>query len=190
MKKICKTCNQQLNADKFRTSLGHIRSECRKCESKARATRAYGEPSPDRKQRRKEYDKKYNDKTRRDPAYRASIICQDSRRFDKKRGLINELSTEGVQAFLDIGQCSYCHETDMKLTLDRIDNSRGHTWDNVVLACYRCNLLRRDMPYEAWMRIVPAIRDARDEGLFGDWTGGIQKVIHVAEGFGVEPNQP
>jgi hypothetical protein len=31
------------------------------------------------------------------------------------------------------------------------------------------------MPYEAWMRLVPAIRETAKEGLFGDWHAGPNK---------------
>jgi hypothetical protein len=57
------------------------------------------------------------------------------------------------------------------MTLDRKDNDRGHTQDNVVPACIRCNYIRRHTPYEAWLCMVPGVRRARKEGFFGDWTG-------------------
>lgn len=39
--------------------------------------------------------------------------------------------------------CIYCGETDWrKLGCDRIDNKKGHTKDNVVPCCTRCNKLR------------------------------------------------
>lgn len=39
--------------------------------------------------------------------------------------------------------CIYCGETDWhKLGCDRIDNTKGHTKDNVVPCCSRCNKLR------------------------------------------------
>ncbi len=55
------------------------------------------------------------------------------------------------------------------MTLDRIDNGFGHTKSNVVPACYRCNLIRGSMPYNAWLNIVDAIRQTYELGLFGDW---------------------
>ena len=59
----------------------------------------------------------------------------------------------------------------MKMTADRIDNNLGHTKDNVVAACYRCNMIRGNMPYKAWLNIAPAIRDTVEKGLFDDWLG-------------------
>jgi hypothetical protein len=57
------------------------------------------------------------------------------------------------------------------MTLDRIDNDKGHTEDNVVPACIRCNYTRRSMPYEAWLVVAKGMREARERGLFGEWTG-------------------
>lgn len=55
-------------------------------------------------------------------------------------------------------QCYYCH-TSMALlyknvrdptqwTLDRIDNSKGHSNANTVVACLKCNLQRRVIPID------------------------------------------
>ena len=61
------------------------------------------------------------------------------------------------------------------MTLDRIDNEIGHVFANVVGSCVRCNLIRRHMPYAAWMCIVPGLRKAREEGLFQGWTGEVHR---------------
>lgn len=53
--------------------------------------------------------------------------------------------------------------------LDRIDNSKGHTKDNVRAACIRCNYMRGSMPFEAWEFLVPTIKEAVKRGLFGKW---------------------
>ena len=52
-------------------------------------------------------------------------------------------------------RCTYCREcceliykdvmAPRQWTLDRVDNDRGHTGDNVTLACLACNLQRRTM---------------------------------------------
>lgn len=39
--------------------------------------------------------------------------------------------------------CRYCATTET-LGLDRIDNSLGHTEENTLLACKRCNVMRSD----------------------------------------------
>lgn len=40
-------------------------------------------------------------------------------------------------------QCIYCGSKE-KLGCDRIDNSKGHTYDNVVPCCYICNCARNN----------------------------------------------
>lgn len=40
-------------------------------------------------------------------------------------------------------ECIYCGSKD-KLGCDRIDNSKGHTYDNVVPCCYVCNCARNN----------------------------------------------
>jgi hypothetical protein len=60
------------------------------------------------------------------------------------------------------------------MTVDRIDNNKGHLLTNVVPACLRCNLARGDMPYEAWLCLVPGLKEAREKGLFGAWIGKVK----------------
>jgi len=109
-------------------------------------------------------------KKRRQGQDTARFIWVDSRRSDKKRGFKNDLTKEFIAEQITKG-CSYCGEKTIRMTLDRIDNERGHTTDNVVPACIRCNHIRGNMPYEAWLCFRAALRRARREGLFGNWTG-------------------
>ncbi len=96
------------------------------------------------------------------------FVLEDSRKSDRKRGLSNNLDYDFLDERLK-QPCQYCGGTYVRMTLDRIDNAIGHTKENVVPACYRCNLIRGSMPYEAWLNIVSAIRDTYEKGLFGDW---------------------
>jgi hypothetical protein len=72
-------------------------------------------------------------------------------------------------ALLLSGACTYCGETELQMSLDRINNTIGHLLSNVNSCCVRCNYLRRNMPYAAWIEIVPAIRIAREKRLFESW---------------------
>ena len=100
----------------------------------------------------------------------ARFILWEARRSDKSRGLCCDLSKEEIETLIANG-CSYCGETQLRMTLDRIDNSKGHILSNVVPACIRCNYARRDMPYEAWLCLVEGMKRARELSLFGGWTG-------------------
>ena len=107
---------------------------------------------------------------RRDPQFTANHIVKDSRGSDNKFGRSNDLDCDWVRQKIS-GGCTYCGETELRMTLDRIDNSQGHLKTNVVSACIRCNYMRRDMPYEAWLLLVDSIKTARLAGAFGGWTG-------------------
>jgi len=114
------------------------------------------------------YNKRERD-SRKDPLYRASWIVKDSKKSDKRSGLENNLTVEEVNRIIS-NSCSYCGEDKLKITLDRKDNSIGHTINNVVPCCIRCNMIRRNMPYAAWTHIARAVREAREMSLFGNWT--------------------
>jgi hypothetical protein len=95
-------------------------------------------------------------------------ILYDTRGSDKKKNLENDLTREFIEEKIRNG-CEYCGETSLRMTLDRKDNSKGHTKDNVNASCIRCNYMRRDMPYEAWLALIDKIREINILGLFGDW---------------------
>lgn len=131
------------------------RSVCKHCYS-LRFQSAYAKQSQERK----------------DPAFRAKYILKDALSMDHRRGLECDLTLEWVEAAIKNG-CSYCGETTIRMSLDRIDNDLGHTTANVRPACTRCNFLRGTMPYEAWLYLTPRVREAREKGLFGEWSGAI-----------------
>lgn len=104
----------------------------------------------------------------------AQSILEDARKSDRKRGRDNDLDLAFVITCI-AEACSYCGEEQLRRTLDRIDNRIGHTRSNVLVACERCNYVRRDMPFEAWLIIANAMREARNKNLFGTWTGAIHR---------------
>jgi hypothetical protein len=102
--------------------------------------------------------------------YTEKYILWDSRKSDRKKGMDNDLTREHIKEQIDKG-CSYCGETKLRMTLDRINNDKGHTKNNTVPACIRCNFIRGSMPHKAWLSLVPSIKETNDKGLFGDWIG-------------------
>ena len=168
---ICSKCNLPLPLGAFyvnRTN-GHEyrRKTCRKCEDKMRKDRGFKTPEKNEKLK-----KRVNEAAKRwriKPENRGSVIVTDARRSDIRNGFITDIDKEWVTKEISKG-CSYCGETRLVMTLDRINNSLGHLKSNLVSACERCNYLRRDMPHEAWMALVPAIKKITLEGLFGNWT--------------------
>ena len=113
-------------------------------------------------------------KRRVTPKFRSMFILKDSKQSDRRAGRSNDLTREFVEGLIFNG-CQYCGETELKMTLDRKDNSIGHLKTNVVPCCIRCNYVRRDMPYEAWLVLVPSLRIAREHGLFGTWSCEVHK---------------
>jgi hypothetical protein len=164
--KICSKCKSSKDEEGFyKKADGSCRSQCKFCENSYK---------PERKAwlsaNYKESKSKKEKMRRRDPLYTCQYILTDSRKSDRKKGFDNDLTLEFIIEITKNG-CSYCGETKLRMTLDRIDNTKGHIQSNVNGACIRCNYARGSMPYEAWMCLVPAIRVACEKKFFGDWTG-------------------
>jgi hypothetical protein len=163
-----------------------MRAVCMQCMSRA--------PNDKERADRNAAARQYYDKHREVLAARrkhqrrnnvARAILHDARKADRKRGLTPAIDLEFVEMMIK-QPCSYCGDQELRPTLDRIDNKKGHTKDNVVSSCERCNYIRRDMPYPAWLVVAKGIRSARLEGLLGSWTGG----IHRRFPLGVMPEIP
>ena len=151
-------------------------TRCKKCEVKRAAEKAIRHPLTTRanRDRHKRISYEKRKKERHAGIGVERFIVDDSKNADRKKGRRNDLTVAFVREAIANG-CSYCDETELRMTMDRIDNDVGHVQANVIPACVRCNLLRRNMPYRAWMMIVPMIRAARESGAFGDWTGEIHR---------------
>lgn len=187
MIKICTRCDTPKTIDEFFLSgRGYRKSYCKECDNEARRRyhkeqmkisgpemRAAGRT---RYAARKDFLNDYYRRRRKDPKHRARFIVTDSRRTDKRLDRKNELTIPIVEALI-VGGCHYCGDTAAVMTLDRIDNTIGHVVQNVIPACLRCNYIRRDMPHEAWMALVAAIRKAREAGLFGTWASGPRRNV-------------
>lgn len=146
------------------------RTRCKQCDNILRTQRPKSIPTATQKEEWARRDAARQRRDRRDPRHDAKFIHKDSLKSDRKLQRENDLTREFIAAEIAKG-CCYCGETELRMTLDRVDNDRGHTRDNVVPACIRCNYVRRNMPYEAWLVISTAMQEARQRGLFGDWTG-------------------
>lgn len=62
---------------------------------------------------------------------------------DKQKGLVFNIDREFLTNLLS-QSCHYCSDTKL-IGADRIDNSKGHTKDNIVPCCYTCNLVRNSL---------------------------------------------
>lgn len=169
--RVCRKCGAKKPQEEFSfAGNGYRRSNCKKCDSFLRQQRPRNLPTDIQRQSRNTRNANRLKKERDDPRHNAKFIYEDSRKSDRKHLRKNDLTKEFIKGEIEKG-CSYCGETELRMTLDRIDNERGHTKDNVVPACIRCNYTRKDMPYEAWLVVATGMRAAQNQGLFGDWTG-------------------
>lgn len=144
---------------------------CRECDAE------YHKKYPTSKDARSRHNKKKNQREkidRKDETLRCRIILKDSKEADRKKQRENDLDRAFIRTLIDEG-CSYCFDDKGRMTLDRIDNVIGHLKANVVASCMRCNYIRRDMPHEVWMMIVPKIRQARLLGMLEGWNPGTVK---------------
>ena len=109
----------------------------------------------------KEWTKKYNQEHLEDinkhnrhyystPEGRASNLISAYRRRDRESCLGECTITQGwMVENIFASSCVYCGESDWrKLGCDRIDNTKAHTPDNVVCACWSCNSQRKSMSVE------------------------------------------
>jgi hypothetical protein len=163
-------------------SVEYLRPICKQCDNARR--RGYGF-SGQSVEKARASARKYQRSLRYSSDHKkiAKIINSDSKRTDRHRGWKNDLSPEWIADQIKDG-CVYCGDKRTRMTMDRIDNDKPHTRDNVVPACIRCNLTRKTMPYEAWLVVAKAMRAALNAGLFGDWVGGgnHKKQVQVAAG--------
>lgn len=107
---------------------------------------------------------------RRVRADRARAIFADSRKSDKLKGRSSDgLTVELIRSLIGSG-CHYCGDLSRKMTIDRIENSKGHSSDNILPSCIVCNLVRGSMPYGAFVLLVPGLKQAFASGLLNGWT--------------------
>ena len=82
---------------------------------------------------------------------------------DKKKGLTCDIDNQWLYDAITSGKCFYCGDTE-RLGLDRIDNTKGHTKDNVVVCCYECNTARsNNFTQEEMLILGKAIREIKQK---------------------------
>ncbi|KAA6369906.1 MAG: hypothetical protein EZS28_034567, partial [Streblomastix strix] len=123
-----------------------------------------------------------------------SYIEQDNK---KNRDSSNNVTIDDYDYFKEIFKNQRCHMYNARFTwknrptLDRIDNSKGHSKDNVIPCCLYCNVCKANRD-EKQMKLMIQLRKyalfkqlpmtlTRDEGyqlLRKGITGGISNVMH------------
>lgn len=92
--------------------------------------------------------------------------------FDKKKGLSPTLSVEEFNSLLEkYPHCYYCEGTEIStLGLDRVDNSKSHELDNVVICCEKCNNILGDIPFGAKLELKEGLMEIYRKDLLNSWT--------------------
>lgn len=75
---------------------------------------------------------------------KASKMCSSYKKKDLTKRFSFDLTSEWMINNILFKPCTYCGDTD-HVGCDRIDNSKGHTKDNVIPCCKDCNTVRGDM---------------------------------------------
>lgn len=131
----------------------------------------------------KHHARRYMSRLRADPARRAAkeavrkayysqnpeyLRYKACKYADASKGLLGTPITWEEARPIMLAPCSYCG-IDRAGGLDRVDNSLGHSSGNCVSACAQCNLVLLDMPFELKEMFIPALREARKNGLLDAW---------------------
>jgi hypothetical protein len=149
----CKT-EKPLTAENFMRDAarkGGLSYDCREChrarkKGRDRRKERYSNLSPEQKVLARERQRRY-DKT---PKGRAILLRNAYARIDCCDFTTDELATYLLQP------CVHCGTTDLPRGLDRIDNNRGHTKDNVAPSCAPCNLARANRFTFDEMKVIGA----------------------------------
>lgn len=94
------------------------------------------------KERYKEYQREYEKRVKYTPMRRAHLLLTSYQAMDRKRGFGDDVDFDARWMVDNIftKSCVHCGETDWrKLGCNRLDNTKGHTKDNVEPCCWECN---------------------------------------------------
>jgi hypothetical protein len=147
--RFCNRCDKEfpLNLENFvgdKSRPGGCGYECRAClkvrkKGKDRRKNRWGELTPHQRKLRVERQKRYY----HTPGGRPRGLRFAYLKIDRDRGRPNDLTHEFI-AELIARPCTYCGDTESLRGVDRVDNSGGHTMNNVVPCCRDCNVARMD----------------------------------------------
>jgi hypothetical protein len=175
--RICRECGQEKDLEtgfyrtRIRNGVPHYATICKTCRDKQ--AKAWQRTHPENMRARDARIYAKRKASRQNPADRARWVLEDCVRSDRKKGHTNDLTYDFVAAQIARG-CIYCGSTD-RVGLDRVNNALGHMQRNVLPACTVCNYFRRDMPFAAWLRIAPVLRQAKEDGLLSGWNPTTRK---------------
>lgn len=109
--------------------------------------------------RRKKYDRRYRENLIHN---KFKILYSRYKRSDQRKGRDNDLSESQIKFLIENKQCFYCGRKE-DLGLDRINNIEGHTKNNVIVACRKCNSFRMNyLTVEETKKVIDFIKSFRE----------------------------
>lgn len=106
------------------------------------------------------YQKAYRDNMGQSRSSKAIVYNKYVDRA-KEKNLVFEIS-KAVFKNMIMEKCHYCHREasgNHINGIDRMDNERGYTFDNIVTCCSDCNYAKCDMDYDAFLEQCKRIAD-------------------------------
>lgn len=168
---VCKKCGEEKECThknfRINTKGGNrVSSICRACQYKDQKEKHLASTNDiEYLKKRRERGKRYRESNR------DKVLFNNYSRLDKIKGRVSDLTLEDVRRIIQ-SPCIYCGDKG-DVGLDRIDNSIGHSVENILPCCSVCNKARSDFfSVEEMMTIIgPAIREVRNRRCNGKWTG-------------------
>lgn len=148
----CRKCVVQLNENNsYKSSIRKKDLICKNCvSSQAKSYYTNNKSKIDFKQKQVSKQKLLAKNSR----YKASMRLGQHKYFDKCRGL--GTCNINLKEYLQItnSPCFYCEDVIEQRGLDRIDNTKGHTINNVISCCISCNTSRMNKFSHEEMKII------------------------------------
>lgn len=177
--KICTICKIEKNESDFHkksSQKGTLRGYCKECQSQK--FKKYYQDTRDNRLKTK---KQYVQKTRNSLEHIKMRLIDQSKKRAKKSGIEHTITAK------DLHTTEYCPVLGIKLasnaggiplansySLDRVENSRGYTPDNVKIISYRANSIKSDGTYEEHIKVAKYINSKKNP---------IQKFIDAVKAF-------
>jgi len=82
----------------------------------------------------------------------------------RRRSLEMTITESQYKDIISFGRCAYCSDSfsETGTALDRKDNAKGYTLDNVVPCCGECNRIRMDwLSHEEMLMLSPTLREIK-----------------------------
>ena len=179
-KKPCSRCKRLLPIKEFwkKSSVpSGLYSSCKKCmavnyqkpkvKERCRKWAKEYRQRPEVKERIKEYEKVYKRSSKRKQwlkKYRKTYQRKNTishkyygyKYSAIKRNIKFSLTKETFKTFWQ-KPCSYCGNKIETIGLDRVDNNRGYTINNIIPCCKYCNFMRGNLPQEQFIKRVMKI---------------------------------